>query len=171
MRSAAKTGVVLSSHNHQFQTSGGAVNGRGAMWREFREFAMRGNVVDLAVGIILGAAFTTIVNSLVNDLIMPPLGLAIGGIDFSNFFVTLKGGSYPTLEAAKAAGAVTVNYGLFINAVIRFVIVAFAIFLLVKQINRLQRQEAKAPPAPPEPPRQELLLAEIRDLLDARLRA
>jgi len=141
------------------------------MWREFREFAMRGNVVDLAVGIILGAAFTTIVNSLVNDLIMPPLGLAIGGIDFSNFFVTLKGGSYPTLEAAKAAGAVTINYGLFINAVIRFVIVAFAIFLLVKQINRLQRQEAKAPPAPPEPPRQELLLAEIRDLLDTRLRA
>jgi len=141
------------------------------MWREFREFAMRGNVVDLAVGIILGAAFTTIVNSLVNDLIMPPLGLAIGGIDFSNFFVTLKGGSYPTLEAAKAAGAVTINYGLFINAVIRFVIVAFAIFLLVKQINRLQRQEAAAPPAPPEPPRQELLLAEIRDLLDARLRA
>ena len=141
------------------------------MWREFREFAMRGNVVDLAVGIILGAAFTTIVNSLVNDLIMPPLGLAIGGIDFSNFFVTLKGGSYPTLEAAKAAGAVTVNYGLFINAVIRFVIVAFAIFLLVKQINRLQRQEAKAPLAPPEPPRQELLLAEIRDLLDTRLRA
>jgi large conductance mechanosensitive channel len=141
------------------------------MWREFREFAMRGNVVDLAVGIILGAAFTTIVNSLVNDLIMPPLGLAIGGIDFSNFFVTLKGSSYPTLEAAKAAGAVTVNYGLFINAVIRFVIVAFAIFLLVKQINRLQRQEVKAPPAPPEPPRQELLLAEIRDLLDARLRA
>jgi large conductance mechanosensitive channel len=127
--------------------------------------------VDLAVGIILGAAFTTIVNSLVNDLIMPPLGLAIGGIDFSNFFVTLKGSSYPTLEAAKAAGAVTVNYGLFINAVIRFVIVAFAIFLLVKQINRLQRQEVKAPPAPPEPPRQELLLAEIRDLLDARLRA
>jgi large conductance mechanosensitive channel len=141
------------------------------MWREFREFAMRGNVVDLAVGIILGAAFTTIVNSLVNDLIMPPLGLAIGGIDFSNFFVTLKGSSYPTLEAAKAAGAVTVNYGLFINAVIRFVIVAFAIFLLVKQINRLQRQEAKeAPASPPVPPREEVLLAEIRDLLDARLR-
>jgi large conductance mechanosensitive channel len=142
------------------------------MWREFREFAMRGNVVDLAVGIILGAAFTTIVNSLVNDLIMPPLGLAIGGIDFSNFFVTLKGGSYPTLEAAKAAGAVTVNYGLFINAVIRFVIVAFAIFLLVKQINRLRWQEAKeAPAAPAAPAREEVLLAEIRDLLDARLRA
>jgi len=142
------------------------------MWREFREFAMRGNVVDLAVGIILGAAFTTIVNSLVNDLIMPPLGLAIGGTDFSNFFVTLKGGSYPTLEAAKAAGAVTVNYGLFINAVIRFVIVAFAIFLLVKQINRMRWQEAKeAPTAPPMPAREEVLLAEIRDLLDARLRA
>ena len=134
------------------------------MWREFREFAMRGNVVDLAVGIILGAAFTTIVNSLVNDLIMPPIGLMIGGIDFSSFFVTLKGGSYPTLEAAKAAGAVTVNYGLFINAVIRFVIVAFAIFILVKQINRLKAEE----PAPsPEPPRQEVLLAEIRDLLKA----
>jgi large conductance mechanosensitive channel len=142
------------------------------MWREFREFAMRGNVVDLAVGIILGAAFTTIVNSLVNDIIMPPIGLAIGGIDFSNFFVTLKGGSYPTLEAAKAAGAVTVNYGLFLNAVLRFVIVAFAVFLLVKQINRLRWQEtADAPAPPPEPPRQELLLAEIRDLLSARLHA
>src|SRR5436190_17018097 len=100
------------------------------MWREFREFAMRGNVVDLAVGIIIGAAFTTIVNSLVNDLIMPPLGLLIGGIDFSDFFVTLKGGSYPTLAAAKAGDAVTLNYGLFINAVLRFMIVAFAIFIL-----------------------------------------
>jgi large conductance mechanosensitive channel len=142
------------------------------MWREFREFAMRGNVVDLAVGIILGAAFTTIVNSLVNDLIMPPIGLAIGGIDFSNLFVTLRGGSYPTLDAAKAAGAVTVNYGLFLNAVLRFVIVAFAVFLLVKQINRLRWQEAaEAAAPPPEPPRQELLLAEIRDLLSARLHA
>jgi large conductance mechanosensitive channel len=142
------------------------------MWREFREFAMRGNVVDLAVGIILGAAFTTIVNSLVNDIIMPPIGLAIGGIDFSNLFVTLKGGSYPTIEAAKTAGAVTVNYGLFLNAVLRFVIAAFAVFLLVKQINRLRWQEAaEAPPPPPEPPRQELLLAEIRDLLNARLPA
>src|SRR5713101_1410324 len=128
------------------------------MWREFRDFAMRGNVIDLAVGIIIGAAFTTIVNSLVNDIIMPPLGLLIGGIDFSSFFVTLKGGSFPTLDAAKAAGAVTVNYGLFINAVIRFVIVAFAIFILVKQINRLARQEAETPAPPPEPTRQEMLL-------------
>ena len=139
------------------------------MWREFRDFAMRGNVIDLAVGIIIGAAFTTIVNSLVNDLIMPPLGLLIGGVDFSNFFVTLKGGSYPTIEAAKTAGAVTVNYGLFINAVIRFLIVAFAIFMLVKQINRLKTEEPSPEPAPPaEPPRQEVLLAEIRDLLKAR---
>ena len=138
------------------------------MWREFREFAMRGNVIDLAVGIIIGAAFTTIVNSLVNDLIMPPLGLAIGGIDLSNFFVTLKGGSYPTLEAAKAAGAVTMNYGLFVNAVIRFVIVAFAIFILVTQINRFKREPPAEPAPPPEPPRQEVLLAEIRDLLKAR---
>lgn len=138
------------------------------MWREFRDFAMRGNVIDLAVGIIIGAAFTTIVNSLVNDIIMPPLGLLIGGIDFSNFFLTLKGGTYPTLEAAKAAGAVTVNYGQFINAIIRFLIVAFAIFMLVKQINRLAREEPKQPPPPPEPSREEILLAEIRDLLKAR---
>jgi large conductance mechanosensitive channel len=139
------------------------------MWREFREFAMRGNVIDLAVGIILGAAFTTIVNSLVNDIIMPPLGLVIGGIDFSNFFVSLRGGSYPTLDAAKAAGAATINYGLFINAIIRFLIVAFAIFMLVKQINRLRLgAAAPEPPAPAEPPRQEVLLAEIRDLLKAR---
>jgi large conductance mechanosensitive channel len=137
------------------------------MWREFREFAMRGSVVDLAVGIIIGAAFTTIVNSLVNDIIMPPLGLLIGGIDFSNFFVTLKGGAFPTLTAAKAAGAVTINYGVFINAVIRFVIVAFAIFVVVKQINRLRGQAAAEAP-PPEPPRQEVLLGEIRDLLKAR---
>jgi large conductance mechanosensitive channel len=141
------------------------------MWHEFRAFAIRGNVVDLAVGIILGAAFTTIVNSLVNDIIMPPLGLLIGGIDFANFFVTLKGGSFPTLEAAKTAGAVTINYGLFINAVIRFVIVAFAIFILVKQINRMRWEEAEAPTAPPAPTREELLLTEIRDLLSSRLPA
>src|SRR6188508_1064078 len=110
---------------------------------------MRRNVIDLAVGIIIGAAFTTIVNSLVNDIILPPLGMIIGGIDFSNFFVSLKGGSFPTLEAA-----MTVNYGLFINAVIRFLIVAFAIFILVKQINRFAREEPKAPAPPPEPTRE-----------------
>src|SRR5712692_1982879 len=158
-------GLVLSC-NCKLHANLSRQRREAGMWREFREFAMRGNVVDLAVGIIIGAAFTTIVNSLVNDIIMPPLGLLIGGIDFSNFFLTLKGGSYPTLEAAKAAGAVTINYGLFINAVIRFVIVAFAIFILVKQINRIRGQEeAKETVPPPEPSRQEVLLAEIRDLL------
>ena len=140
-----------------------------AMLEEFKKFAMRGNVIDLAVGIIIGAAFTSIVNSLVNDLLMPPLGLLIGGIDFSDFFITLKGeGGYATLEQAKEAGAVTINYGLFINSIIKFVIVAFAVFILVKQINRLQRKEAEKP-TPPAPPSQEVvLLTEIRDALRAR---
>lgn len=132
------------------------------MWREFRDFAVRGNVVDLAVGLILGAAFTTIVNSLVNDVIMPPIGLLLGGIDFSDFFVTIKGGSFPTLAAAKAGGAVTINYGLFINSIIKFVIVAFAVFILVKQINRLKLNLA---PAAPAASKTETLLEEIRDLL------
>ena len=139
------------------------------MLEEFKKFAMRGNVIDLAVGIIIGAAFTAIVNSLVNDVLMPPLGLLIGGIDFSDFFVTLKGqGGFATLEQAKAAGAVTLNYGLFINSIIKFLIVAFAVFILVKQINRLQKAEEAKPTAPPPPPREEVLLAEIRDILRAR---
>jgi large conductance mechanosensitive channel len=132
------------------------------VWREFRDFAVRGNVVDLAVGLILGVAFTTIVNSLVNDVIMPPIGLLLGGIDFSDFFITIKGDSFPTIAAAKAAGAVTINYGLFINAIIKFVIVAFAVFILVKQINRLKLNIA--PPAAP-PSKTDQLLIEIRDLL------
>ena len=135
------------------------------MWREFRDFAVRGNVVDLAVGLILGAAFTTIVNSLVNDVIMPPIGLLLGGMDFSDFFITIKGGSFPTIAAAKAAGAVTINYGLFINAIIKFVIVAFAVFLLVKQINRLKIDLG---PAAPAATKTEVLLEEIRDLLKAK---
>jgi large conductance mechanosensitive channel len=135
------------------------------MLKEFREFAVRGNVVDLAVGVIVGAAFTAIVNSLVGDIIMPPLGLLTGGVDFTNHFITLKGGRYETLEAARAAGAVTINYGLFLNAVLRFLIVAFAVFLLVRQINRLHRRE---PPPPAPPTLQERLLAEIRDLLKER---
>src|SRR5580698_359075 len=132
------------------------------MWREFRDFAVRGNVVDLAIGLIIGAAFTTIVNSLVNDIIMPPIGLLLGGIDFSDFFVTIKGGAYPTVAAAKAAGAVTINYGLFINAIIKFVIVAFAVFLVVKQINRIKFDLG---PAAAGPSKSEVLLTEIRDLL------
>ena len=135
------------------------------MLEEFRKFAIRGNVIDLAVGIIIGTAFTAIVNSLVNDVMMPPLGLAIGGIDFSDFFVTLKGDHYPTVAAAKTAGAVTINYGLFINAIIHFVIVAFAVFLLVKQINRLSKSKDEKPAEPPAPPRSEALLENIRDLL------
>jgi large conductance mechanosensitive channel len=123
------------------------------MIKEFKEFAMRGNVVDMAVGIIIGGAFGTIVKSLVDDVLMPPIGLLLGGIDFSNFFLVLKEGSkaaapYAALADAKAAGAVAVNYGLFLNAVISFLIVAFAVFMLIRGINVLRRQEA-APPAEP----------------------
>jgi large conductance mechanosensitive channel len=138
------------------------------MLKEFRDFAMRGNVVDLAVGVIIGAAFTTIVNSLVTDILTPVLGLLTGGIDFANHFLTLKGGSFNTLEEAQKAGAVTINYGLFLNAVIRFLIVAFAIFLLVKQINRLAKSPPKEEAPPPAPPPEQVLLGEIRDILKAR---
>lgn len=138
------------------------------MLKEFREFAMRGNVIDLAVGIIIGAAFTTVVNSLVNDIIMPPIGYIMNGIDFSNFFLVLKGDDYASLQAAKDAGAVTINYGQFINAVINFLIVAFAVFILVKQVNRFRKQEAAAPAEPPAPTTSEKLLTEIRDLLRQR---
>ena len=135
------------------------------MLKEFREFAMKGNVLDMAIGIIIGAAFGRIVSSFVADLLMPPLSLMMGKVDFSNWFVSLSGGTYDTLKMARDAGAVTLNYGLFINAVIDFVIVAFAIFLLVKQINRLKKE---TPPPPAETPRQEVLLSEIRDLLAHR---
>ena len=123
------------------------------MLKEFKEFAMRGNVIDMAVGIIIGAAFGTIVTSLVADILMPPVGLLLGNIDFGNLFIVLKEGAkvagpYASLAAAKAAGAVTINYGFFINTVISFLIVAFAVFLLVRNINRLKRQEG-APPAVP----------------------
>jgi len=122
------------------------------MLREFKEFAMRGNVVDMAVGIIIGAAFGSIVSSLVADILMPPIGLLLGNVDFSNLFFVLKSGKvagpYAALADAKAAGAVTINYGVFVNAVISFVIVAFAVFLLIRAINRLKRQEVAPPPAP-----------------------
>jgi large conductance mechanosensitive channel len=114
------------------------------MWKEFREFAARGNVLDLAVGVIIGAAFGQIVTSLVTDMIMPPIGMVIGGLDFSNLFITLNGGSYPSLAAAQAAGAPTINYGKFANTVLQFVIVAFVIFMLLRQINRMKT----APAAP-----------------------
>lgn len=133
------------------------------MLKEFRQFIARGNVVDLAVGIIIGAAFTAIVNSLVNDIIMPPVGMLVGGIDFSDLYLNLSGGDYASLKAAKDAGAATINYGQFINVVIHFLIVSFAVFILVKQVNRFRHsteEEAKA-----EPARSEVLLEEIRDLL------
>ena len=123
------------------------------MLKEFKEFAMRGNVIDMAVGIIIGAAFGTIISSLVADVIMPPIGLLLGNVDFSNLFITLKqgvkaAGPYASLAEAKAAGAVTMNIGVFINTVISFVIVAFAIFLLIKSLNNLKRKQ-EAPPAVP----------------------
>ena len=114
------------------------------MLSEFRTFIMRGNVVDLAVGVIMGAAFGGIVTSLVNDILMPPIGRLLGGVDFKDFFVSLSGRSYPTLAAALAAGAPTLNYGIFLNAVINFVIIAFAVFLLVQQVNRLFPKPAAA---------------------------
>ncbi|MGW8184188.1 MAG: large conductance mechanosensitive channel protein MscL [Burkholderiales bacterium] len=139
------------------------------MFKEFREFAMRGNVVDMAVGIIIGAAFGKIVDSLVRDVIMPPIGLLLGRVDFSNLFMVLKegktAGPYLTLEAAQKAGAVTFNFGMFINTVITFVIVAFAVFLLIRAINQLKRKEQEKPAAPAPTPEDIVLLREIRDAL------
>jgi large conductance mechanosensitive channel len=138
------------------------------MFEEFKKFAMRGNVIDLAVGVIIGASFTGIVTSLVNDVIMPPIGLALGGVDFSNFFFVLKGDrAVDTLAAAKAAKDVTLNYGLFVNAVINFLIVAFVLFMLIRQMNKLVAPPA-VPQAVPAPPEDILLLREIRDSLKTR---
>ncbi len=136
------------------------------MFDEFKKFAMRGSVVDLAVGVIVGAAFTSVVNSLVKDVITPPIGWITGGIDFSNLFFVLKGGSYATLAEAAKAGAITVNYGVFLNAVISFLIVAFVLFLIVRQLNRLFAPKVAA--APPPTPEDIALLREIRDLLKGR---
>jgi len=142
-----RTGEVELSHaiagnaNEQDIRHGG---GR-AMLKEFREFAMRGNLLDMAIGIVMGAAFGRIISSLVSDVIMPPIGLALGGLDFANLFFTLKGGPYPSVAAAKAAGAPTINYGIFINTVIDFVIVVFVIFLVIRQVNRMQRRPEAAP--------------------------
>lgn len=139
---------------------------------EFKEFAIKGNVVDLAIGVVIGAAFGKIVDSLVRDVLMPPIGLLLGRVDFSNLFVVLKEGATPgpylTLEAAAKAGAVTLNIGTFVNTVISFLIVAWTIFLVVKVINRLKREQEAAPPPSPAPSKEAVLLAEIRDLLKAR---
>ena len=138
------------------------------MFQEFRQFIMRGSVIDLAVGVIIGAAFGRIVASLVEDILMPPIGLILGNVDFSNLFLALSGGDYASLAQAKEAGAATLNYGLFISNVIQFLIVAFTVFILVRQVNKLFRAKPKeeAPPPPPAP--EVKLLSEIRDLLAAR---
>ncbi|CAG0945494.1 Large-conductance mechanosensitive channel [Gammaproteobacteria bacterium] len=136
------------------------------MLKEFKEFAMRGNVVDLAVGIIIGGAFGKITTSLVNDVIMPPVGLLLGKVDFSSLYLNLSGTAYASLAAAQAAGAPVIRYGAFINTLLDFLIVAFAIFLLVRAINRLKKAEPT--PAPAGPTAEEKLLGEIRDLLKAR---
>jgi large conductance mechanosensitive channel len=137
------------------------------MLKEFQEFAMRGNVVDLAVGIIIGGAFGKITTSLVNDVIMPPIGVITGGMDFSSLGITIKKAAVDAGGKALAP-AVTISYGLFLNTLINFIIVAFAMFMIVKAMNTLKRKEAAPPPAPPAPPKQELLLAEIRDILKTK---
>jgi large conductance mechanosensitive channel len=139
--------------------------------KEFKEFAVKGNMLDMAVGIIIGAAFGTIVKSLVDDILMPPIGMLLGGVDFKDFFFNLSGGDYATLAAAQEAGATTINYGLFINALISFLIVAWAVFFVVRGFNKMKKAEEEAPAAPPPPPEpsaEEKLLTEIRDLLKAQ---
>ncbi len=137
----------------------------GSMLNEFKTFIAKGNAIDLAVGVVIGAAFGKIVSSLVDDIIMPPIGLILGTVDFSQLYVSLDGKAYETLAVAQAAGAPTLNYGNFITVAIQFVIIAWAIFLLVKGINALKAKEADKPEAPPEPSAEEKVLTEIRDLL------
>lgn len=140
------------------------------MLKEFREFIQRGNVIDLAVAVIIGAAFNAIVKSLVDDLIMPPIGWLFGGVDFTDLYINLSGGTFESLAAAQEAGAATINYGVFINTVVNFLIVSFVIFIMIRKINKLKREETakEEAPAPPEPSTEEKLLAEIRDLLRER---
>jgi large conductance mechanosensitive channel len=143
------------------------------IFKEFKEFAVKGNMLDMAVGIIIGAAFGTIVQSLVKDVIMPPVGMMLGGVDFTDMFITLSEGAtagpYATLDAAQEAGAVTINYGIFGNALISFSIVSFTVFVLVRSFNKMKRAEEAAPPAAaPGPSNEEKLLTEIRDLLSAK---
>jgi large conductance mechanosensitive channel len=135
------------------------------MLQEFKEFAARGNVVDMAVGIIIGAAFSTIVRSLVDDIVMPPMGVVTGGVDFSNMFIALNGEHYDSLAQAKQAGAPTINFGVFINNLISFLIVAFVLFMVIKAMNRLRRKQEEEPQTEPPPSREVQLLEEIRDAL------
>ena len=137
------------------------------MLKEFREFVMKGNVLDLAIGVIIGGAFGKIIDSLVNDIIMPPIGMALGKVDFANLYLNLSGGLYPSLAEAKKAGAVVIAYGAFINAVINFLIIALVLFFIIRTANRLRREPEPAP-APPQLSGEEKLLVEIRDLLKQR---
>lgn len=141
------------------------------MFKEFRDFALKGNVLDLAIGVIIGAAFGAIVSSVVDDIFMPIIGLILNGIDFSNLFFVISNPNnvpVPSVAAARTLGVATLNYGLFINAVVKFTIIAFVLFLVVKGINRLRRKEAEVPAAPPVPTTEEKLLTEIRDAIKAR---
>ena len=138
------------------------------MLQEFKEFALRGNMVDMAVGIIIGAAFSTIVRSLVDDIVMPPLGVLTGGVDFTNMFISLDGESYASLAQAKEAGAPTINFGVFVNNVISFAIVAFVLFMVIKAMNRLRRTQEEEPSKEPPPSREVQLLQDIRDALVKR---
>ena len=139
------------------------------MLKEFKEFAMKGNVLDMAIGVIIGGAFGKIVSSLVSDVLMPPIGLLMGKVDFSSLFLNLSGTPQPSLAAAKAAGAPTLNYGVFLQTVFDFIIIAFVIFMLVKQVNRFKKEAPAAPPPPPPgPTNEEKLLMEIRDALKGR---
>lgn len=135
------------------------------MLEEFKKFAMRGNVVDMAVGIIIGGAFGKIVSSFVNDVIMPPIGMIMGNVDFGSLFINLSGTDYASLAAAEEAGAAVIRYGAFINTVLDFLIVAFAIFMVIRGMNKLKKAEEEAPPEPPKPSKEEELLTEIRDAL------
>ena len=135
------------------------------MIKEFREFIQRGNVIELAVAFVIGVAFNAIIKSFVDDIIMPLVGLITGGVDFANRFIVLGAGEFATLAEAQEAGAATLNYGVFINAVIEFIIIAFVMFMVVRTYNNMKKKEEAAPEAPAEPPRQEVLLEEIRDAL------
>lgn len=141
------------------------------MLKEFREFALRGSVVDLAVGVIIGGAFGAIVGSLVNDVLMPPIGLVLGGVDFANLFIALDGGDYASLAAATEAGAATIRYGVFINSIINFLIIAFVLFLVIKGMNQLKRKEAAPEPAPePAGPTTEERLVAVLEKLEAKMK-
>lgn len=139
-----------------------------AITQEFKTFIAKGNVLDLAVGVIIGAAFSKIVSSLVDDIVMPPIGKLLSKVDFKELYINLSGKEYPTLDAAKKAGAATINYGLFFNNIVSFLIIAISLFFVVKAANAMRRKEEETPAPPAEPPAQEKLLTEIRDLLKNR---